>query len=103
MENEIRKLKEIFPFEYAKGDKIFTVNFISLNEDIHYSMICKNTDKFYRLEDAFYDKFPEYKNCSNFYLIHDKIIDKYNNLESNNINDNDIIVVKPKINNCNGK
>ena len=27
MENEIRKLKEIFPFEYAKGDKIFTVNF----------------------------------------------------------------------------
>ena len=99
MENEIKKLKEILPFEYKKGEKIYTVNFISLNEDIHYSMICKNTDKFYRLEESFYDKFPEYKLNDNIFLFNNKIIDKFNNLESNNINDNDIIVVKQKINN----
>ena len=97
-EKEIMELNQIFPFEYVKGDKIFIVTFITLNEDIHYSMICKNTDKFDRLEDSFYNKFPEFKKSINDFLIHDKIIDKSNNLESNNIIDNDIIIVKSKKN-----
>ena len=75
------------------------MTFISSNENILYSMICKNTDKFQRLEEAFYDKFPDYKKYNNIFLFHGKIIDKNQNLESNNINDNDIIFVKPKINN----
>ena len=72
------------------------MTFLSFDENIHYSMICKNTDKFYRLEEEFYDKFPEYKKYENMFLINDKIIHKFNNLESNNIGDKDIIVVKPK-------
>ena len=95
-EYEIKELKKVFPFEYTKTEKIFIVTFISLNEDIHYSLICKNTDNFYRLEITFYNKFPEYKNYDNIFLINGNIIDKFNNLESNNINDNDIIVVKQK-------
>ena len=59
-------------------------------------MICKNTDKFQRLEMVFYDKFPEYKKRNNIFLTHNKIIDKYNNLEANKISDNDIIVIKSK-------
>ncbi len=35
----LKELKEIFPFEYTKENKIFTLNFLSLDEDIHYSMI----------------------------------------------------------------
>ena len=96
MANEIKIFKKIFPFECKIGDKIFTVTFMSSNEDILYSMICKNTDKFQRLEEAFYDKFPDYKKYNNIFLFHGKIIDKNKNLESNNINDNDIIFVKPK-------
>ena len=57
-------------------------------------MLCKNTDNFYRLEIAFYNKFPEYKNYNNIFLAKGKIINKFNNLESNNLNDNDIIIVK---------
>ena len=92
--NEINELKNILPFEYKKGDKILIITFLSVKEDIHYSMICKNTDDFYRLEIMFYNKFPEYKKRNNIFLIRGKEIDKYNNLESNNICDNDIIVVK---------
>jgi len=97
-EKELSVPNEIFPFEYSKGDKIYTVTFITLNEDIHYSLICKNTDKFHRLEDAFYDKYPEFNNSNTIFLNHDKIIDKSKNLESNNIIDNDFIIVKSKIN-----
>ena len=97
-EKELNELNEIFPFKYLKGDKIFTVTFITLNEDIHYSLICKNTDKFHRLEEAFYVKFPEFNNSNTIFLNHNKIIDKSNSLETNNIIDNDIIIVKSKIN-----
>jgi len=96
--NEIKELNKIFPFEFAKGDKIFTVTFITLNEDIHHSMICKNTDIFNRLKDAFYDKYPEFKTSNTYFLINDKIIDESNSLEDNNIVDNDFIIVKSKIN-----
>ena len=98
-ENEIKELKEILPFEYTKGEKILIITFLSVNEDIHYSMICKNTDDFYRLEIMFYNKYPEYKKGNNIFSIHGKEIDRYNNLESNNISDNDIIVVKQEIKN----
>ena len=94
MEEEIKELKEKLPFEYTKEDKIITVTFLSFNEDINYSMICKSTDKFQRLEMAFYDKFPEYKNKDNIFIINNKIIDKNNNLEVNNVNDKDIIIFK---------
>jgi len=93
-DNEINELKKILLFEYTKEDKIFTVNFLSSNEDIYYSMICKNTDKFYRLEDTFYHKFPEYKKDGNNFSIPGKTFDRFNSLESNNINDNDIIIFK---------
>ena len=93
-ENEIKELKQILPFEYTKEEQIFTVNFLAPNDNIHYSMICKNTDKFQRLEMAFYDKFPEYKKYNNIFLINNKTIDKSNNLEANKIGDNDIIVIK---------
>ena len=74
---------------------MYVVTFLSSNENIHYSMICKNTDKFQRLEMVFYDKFPEYKKRNNIFLTHNKIIDN-NNLEANKISDNDIIVIKSK-------
>ena len=95
-ENEIKELKKILPFEYTNEEKIYVVTFLSSNENIHYSMICKNTDKFQRLEMVFYDKFPENKKRNNIFLTHNKIIDKYNNLEANKISDNDIIVIKSK-------
>ena len=98
-ENEIKELKEILPFEYTKGEKILIVTFLSLNEDIHYSIICKNTDDFYRLEIMFYNKYPEYKKGNNIFSIHGKEIDRYNDLESNNISDNDIKLVKHEIKN----
>jgi len=98
-ENEIKELKDILPFEYTKGSKILIVTFLSLNEDIHYSILCKNTDDFYRLEIMFYNKYPEYKKGNNIFSIHGKEIDRYSNLELNNISDNDIIVVKQEIKN----
>jgi len=96
-EDEIKELKTILPFEYSKGENILTVTFLSANENIHYSMICKNTDDFHRLQNKFYEKYPEYQKYKNIFLIKGKKIKKSKNLKDNNIKDNDIIVVKQEI------
>ena len=96
-ENEIKELKKILPFEFTKGEKIIIVTFLSSNENIHYSMICKNTDDFRRLQNMFYNKFPDYQKYKNIFLIHGKKIKKTKTLKDNNISDNDIIIVKQEI------
>jgi len=95
-ENEIKEFKKILPFEYKIGEKILIITFLSINEDIHFSMLCKNTDEFYKLKIMFYNKYPEYKKGNNIFLIHGKEIDEFNDLDSNEIRDNDIIIFKQK-------
>ena len=68
-----------------------TVIFSSLDEDILYPVICKNTDRFIRLENLLYEEFPHYsvkeicfKHCG--YKIH-----RFKTLEENRIRDKSII------------
>ena len=42
-EKEIKEIKSRYPFELSEGEKMICVSFISLNEDIHYSIICNIT------------------------------------------------------------
>jgi len=45
-EKEIKLFKQAFPLEILnENEKILNVNFITDDENIHYSIICKNTDK----------------------------------------------------------
>ena len=92
-EEEIKKLKLIFPFEIKQGEKIMTVNFISVDQKILCSFICKNTDIFSRLENLLYDKYPEYRESENYFLIKGYKINRFKSLDNNNIKDNDIITL----------
>ena len=44
LEDEKKELKKILPFEILKGEKIISIIFISVDQKILYSIICKNTD-----------------------------------------------------------
>ena len=60
-EKDIINLKDFYnrdPFKLFKGEKLMSIIFISQNEDIHYSIICKNTDFFSGLEKLLYEKYP---------------------------------------------
>ena len=93
-ENEIKELKNQFPFELLKGEKLINVNFISEREDIFCSIICKNTHNFNVVEKLFYDKYPEYKELKIKFLINGFEINKYQSLEKNNIYNDSIINIK---------
>ena len=93
-ENEIKELKKQLPFSLEKGEKIISVNFISYDENIFCSIICKNSLNFEDVEKLFYKKYPEYKNIKNEFIIKGQKINKKKNLEENNIYDNSLIYIK---------
>lgn len=91
---ELKEKLELYPFELLKGEKLLSVNFISDDSDFHYSIICKNSDKFCKLEEKFYEDNPYYYKEGNYFMIEEKIIDNMKSLDDNNIHNNDTIIFK---------
>ena len=92
-EKEIKSLKSSFPFEIKQGEKLMSIIFISVDQKIHHSFICKNTDMFINIEKSLYDIYPEYKESENYFLLRGLKINKYKSLEDNNIKNSDIITL----------
>ena len=75
------------------GEKIITVNFVSQGfQDIaNYSIPCKNTNLFIRLEEKLNNDFPQLKNHETFFVVNTRRIKRFQTLEENKIKSNDII------------
>ena len=67
---------------------------MSDEQDINYSIISKNTEKFSKIEAMLYDKFPKYIESENSFFVGEQKINRNKTLEQNNINNNDIITLK---------
>ena len=72
------------------------ITFLTEDQNIHYSLICKNTEKFIRIENAFYKEYPEYFDSHNIFRINGNIINKNKSLEENKIKNNDKIYLRKK-------
>ena len=70
-----------------------SVIFTSFDENIHYSIICKSTDDFSKIETLLYEKYPDYKNRNKIFICNEKRVDISKNLEENNIKNSDIITL----------
>ena len=77
------------------GEKVMTVNFVSMGtQDIgHYSIACKNTDVFVKLEEKLYNDYPKFKDYETYFEVKTKRIKRFKTLEENHIENNDIINV----------
>lgn len=91
---ELDNLKSVMALDVRPGEKLISVAFLSEDQNIHYSVICKNTDKFERLEDLLYDKYPEYKQPNNCFKVDGNKINKKDTLEKNKIKDKSIIILQ---------
>ena len=81
---------------FSEKEELISVIFNSLDQKIHYSVICKNTDKFNKLEEKLYLAYPQFSETDNFFTLNGKIINKFKSLEENNIKDNDVIIINKK-------
>ena len=93
--NIINDIKLNIPLQIKSEEKMMSIIFISIDEVIHYSIICKNTDIFSNIEKIFYDKYPEYKNIQGEFFINGNKVDRFKNINDNKIKNSDIITFKP--------
>ena len=91
---ELNEIKLRFPFELLKNEKLMSIIIISVDQIIHYPIICKNTDPFINVEKVLYNVFPEFKETENFFMINGYKINKYKTLEENKIKNGDVITLK---------
>ena len=91
--NELKAKLSRFPFELEEGEKMITIIITSPDKKIIKSIICKNTDVFNDLEKKIYQNDVEVFKKGNQFTINESSIDKNESLESNKINNNDIIVI----------
>ena len=87
-----------YPFVLSKGEKLISVIFTSSDKMILYSVICKNTEKFIKLEEKLYNYYPEYSESDNYFMVNGNIISKFKTLEENKIKDNDNIILTKRTN-----
>ena len=90
---ENQNLQSENPYKLKKNEKLMTIIFISNDQHIHYSLICKNTQIFAYVEQELYTIFPEYKETENFFLLSGKAINRNKTIEENNIKFSDQIMI----------
>ena len=75
------------------GDKIFSVNFVSMGfqDIINYSLVCKNTDIFVKLEEKLNNDYPQLKDKETYFIVNGNRIKRFKTLDENNIKSNDVI------------
>ena len=97
-DKEIKELKlklSRFPLILEGGEVMMIVTFISSDQQLHYSVLCKNTDEFYKIEGLLYKEYPGYAENENYFLVDGQKINKYKTLEQNGIkNNSQIILIK---------
>ena len=76
------------------GEKLLSINFLSNDQKIsNYSIPCKNTDVFVKLEEKLNQDFLWLKNKKYYFLNRGNVIERFKTIEENNIQSNDIIQI----------
>ena len=88
LEDEIKKLKTYF---LSPGDKLISLKLISIDQNVNFSTYAKVNDNFRKIEEIVYNKYPEYKEYENFFLVNGIKVNRNKTLEENNIKYKDVL------------
>ena len=75
------------------GETILCIQFKSLDSKIDYSIPCKNTDIFVRLEERLYEEYPECKETNNYFTCNGEIILRFKSIDDNKLKTGDKILL----------
>ena len=73
--------------------KVISALFHSSDLKIDFSIACKNTTPFVKLEEKLYEEYPEYKETDNYFLQNGNKIKRFKTMEENNINSGKPIII----------
>ena len=90
-ENEMKSIISRYPCELFEGENLLSVIFISKDESMHHSIICKNIEKFSDVESRLYKIYPEQLESENYFLVNGKRVNRFKSIEENKIKNIDIL------------
>jgi len=99
IENLYEKIDELnaklkrYPFILEEGEKIMSIIFTSVELNLNYSMICKNTDTINLLELKLYQEYSKLDRAHYYFTRNGNVLNKYEKLEKLKIKNGDIIVL----------
>ena len=71
--------------QYIDINKMMTVNFISMDQKIHFAVPCIDTNTFAEVEEKLYKQFPEYRETNNSFLANGQQVLRFKTIRQNNI------------------
>ena len=89
---EIQELKSKRPIEILPGEKLISVIFQCA--EFHYSIICKDTDIFAKVESLLYEQFPQYKESEQYFISSGQKVNRFQTLKENGIKNSGIIIMQ---------
>ena len=87
-DQEIKELKKSNNIE-----NLMTIIFYSTDQKIHYSLICKKTDKFNKIENELFEAYPECQDSEYLYIANGQKIKRFKTLEENKITNSQVITL----------
>ena len=66
-------------------DDIISLQFISMDGTLHYSVICEKNETFAEAEEKLYQKYPNYRETNNYFLYGGRNILRFKTIENNKI------------------
>ena len=70
---------------YVNMNKIMSVNFISMDQKIHFSVPCIDSDTFAEVEEKLYKQFPEYRETNNNFIANGEPVLRFKTISQNRI------------------
>ena len=83
---------ELDKYNILKGNKM-VITIVDSSQSLHFSIDCNKNDKFIKIEELLYERYPKYKKVENYFLFNGDRIKRFNTLEENGIRDNSIILL----------
>jgi len=80
----------------SEGEELISIIFIYEEQQVHYSVICKNVDILAIAEQKLFDKFPEMKEEEYDYYMNNTRLKRANKFKENKVNNGDIITLKKR-------
>jgi len=80
----------------SKGEELISIIFIYEEQQIHYSIICKNVDSLTIAEQKLLDKFPQMKEEDYDYYMNNTRLKRTYKFKENKVNNGDIITLKKR-------
>ena len=75
------------------GGKSFAIFFESKDFGLKYPIVCRNNTIIARLEEEFYNEFPDYKECNTYLTCNGETLKRFKTIEENKIKQGNVIKV----------